>query len=204
MITINRNSKYNRAEEVFKSYNGFARAGQLTESGLSYSNIKDLQEEGSIEKVKRGLYKWHKLELENDEGLIEVSKAIPKGVICLLSSLSFYGLTTHNPWEYYIAIPHSAKKPSLDYPPVRVFYYTNRYYNGGVDEVDLDGHLVNIYNMEKTLCDCIRYRNRIGIDIVKESFRSYMARPDKDLNKLVNYSVKFRVKTFVKRYLEVL
>lgn len=192
-------------EDFFYKNKGFAKTGDLLRFGLNSYKIKVLENEGLISKVKQGLYRWAAYPIDNHEDLVEVSIILPKGVICLLSALSFYELTTYTPWEYYVAIPRNYNKSNLsDYPPIKVVYFSNRYYHGGVQEIDINGKQIKIYDMEKTLCDTIRYRKKIGIDIIKECLKEYMKRPDKDIKKLIDYSEEFRVKSILKTYLEVL
>lgn len=192
-------------EKFFYKSKGFAKTGDLLEFGLNTYKIKGLENEGLISKVKQGLYRWVEYPIDNHEDLVEVSIILPKGVICLLSALSFYELTTYTPWEYYVAIPRNYNKSNLsDYPPIKVVYFSNKYYHGGAQEININGQQIKIYDMEKTLCDTIRYRKKIGIDIIKESLKEYMKRPDKDIKKLIDYSEEFRVKSILKTYLEVL
>lgn len=107
-------------------------------------------EENVISKIKRGLYHWNNYEINTKKELVEVSKIIPRGVICLLSALSFYELTTYNPWEYYIAIHRDDFKPKIpDYPPIKVFYFADNQYNTGIKEIEIQGNKVKIYDIEK-------------------------------------------------------
>lgn len=198
-------NKKQLAEDVFFKNKGFARTRDLIGVGINYNNIKEWEAGGLLSKVKHGLYRWNDFDIQEDDELIEVSKIVPRGVICLLSALSYHELTTYNPWEYYIAVRRNDTVPrNVDYPPIKFIKFTDKYYESGIEEIDISGNKVKIYNKEKTLCDCIRFRNKIGIDVVKEGLKTYMSRPDKDINKLVNYSGKFRVKSILNNYLEVL
>lgn len=118
--------------------------------------------------------------------------------------MAYYDLTTYNPWQYEIAIERSKKITISEYPPIKLVYFSSKQLELGVVEIDIDGHLVRIYDKEKTICDCIRYRNKIGIDIVKEGITEYIKRKDKDLNKLMKYAEACRVQKILKEYLEVL
>ncbi|MFJ7680422.1 Abortive infection protein AbiEi [Peribacillus sp. NPDC097198] len=200
-------NNYNLAdiEEFFYKNKGFAKTGDLMRFGINTYRIKELEVNGFITKLKQGLYRWVDYPVSNNEDLVEVSIILPKGVICLLSALSFYELTTYTPWEYYVALPRKYNKSNIaDYPPIKVVYFSDIHYFGGINEIDINGHNIKIYDMEKTLCDCIRYKDKIGVDIVKESLNEYMKRSDKNIEKLVDYSEKFRVKTKLQSYLEVL
>ncbi|MPN48513.1 hypothetical protein SDC9_196121 [bioreactor metagenome] len=154
--------------------------------------------------MKTGLYKWGDYDFQYNFELIDVFKIVPNGVLCLTSALAYYDLTTYNPWQYEIAIERSKKVTLADYPPIKLVYFSSKQLELGIIEVDIDGHTVRIYDLEKTICDCVRYRNKIGIDIVKEGIKEYLKRKDKDLNKLMKYAEVCRVQKIIKEYLEVL
>lgn len=196
---------FKQAGFVFKAGRGYARTKDLTKSGLHTSQIKELKDAGYIHRIKRGLYYYPKYDSKGHQELVEVSKIIPQGVICLLSALSYHELTTNRPRENYVAIHRDARKVALPgYPPIRVFYFSDLQYKLGIVEEDLSGHKVKIYDQEKTLCDLVRYRKRIGQDIVKEGFQEYFSQPKVQIEKLLDYAEKTRVRTIVARYLEIL
>ena len=194
-----------KTNRIFANNNGYARTRDLTAAGLHSSQIKRLENEGQIIKLKRGLYKAAEYPMGDGEELVDVSKIVPNGVICLLSALAFHELTTYQPWEHYVAIHRDAAKPTLPYyPPIRIAYFSEAQYSIGTIGIDIHGHQVKIYDAEKTLCDCARYQNKLGKDVVKESFRSYFNRPGKDVDKLMEYAKKTRVQSIVAQYAEIL
>jgi predicted transcriptional regulator of viral defense system len=196
---------YNHILTVFQQNKGYANTSDLTSIGVHTATIKRLEDEGHIYKVKRGLYRWADYDMDHDGEWVDVSKIVPNGVVCLLSALSYYELTTYQPWEHYIAIHRDDAKIQLpDYPPIKLLYFSESQYREGIIELDLNGHKVKIYDMEKTLCDCARYQNKIGTDIVKESFKAYFKRRNKSIEKLIDYAQKTRVKSVVSKYVEVL
>jgi predicted transcriptional regulator of viral defense system len=136
--------------------------------------------------------------------LVDVFKIVPKGVLCLTSALAYYDLTTFNPYQYEIAVERSCKLIIPEYPPIKLLYFSKKQLETGINNIEVDGHLIRIYDMEKTICDCIRYRNKIGIDIVKEGINEYIKRNDRNFNKLINYAEICRVQKILKEYLEVL
>ncbi len=134
-----------------------------------------------------------------------MSKIVPNGVICLLSALSYYDISSYNPWEYYIAIHRDNHKPKIpEYPPISIFYFADKQYNTGIEEIMIKGNKIKIYDLEKTICDCIRYRNKIGVDIVKEALNEYIKKRGSNINKLLNYARDTGVHSIIKNYLEVL
>lgn len=195
-----------KVDLIFLHHNGLAQTRDLLSAGITPYYIKKLESQGEIIRVKQGLYRQAN---HNSDGtvneLVEVAKLVPKGVMCLLSALSYYEFTTYNPWEYQIAIHRSSKKPKLpDYPPIRIFYLSDTQYHLGISEVDFEGAIVNIYDREKTICDIVRYREKIGIDMMKEGLRNYLHSPYKNITKLVQYADKLRIRTVLQKYLEVL
>ncbi|CAH1206235.1 hypothetical protein PAECIP111893_02479 [Paenibacillus plantiphilus] len=193
------------AERVLEQQNGIARTRDFLSAGISPYYVKKLESIGEIVRVKQGIYRHSNQMNEPLDEIIEVSKLVPKGVICLLSALSYYELTTFNPWEYQIAIHRGGKKPKLpDYPPIKIIYLADAQFNTGMDEVHIEGAAVKIYDREKTICDIVRYREKIGIDLMKEGLRNYLKSPEKNITKLVSYADKLRIRTVLQKYLEVL
>lgn len=198
-------SLYSQTRNLFLGNKGYASTKELTAAGIHTSHIRALKDEGVILKIKSGLYRWADYEMDQHEELVDVSKMVPNGVLCLLSALSFYELTTYQPWKYYVAVHRDSAKVQLPkYPPIQLMYFSNTPYREGIDHLKINGHEVKIYNPEKTLCDCARYRNKIGIDLVKESFKAYVQRPDKNVEKLMYYADKTRAKSVVLHFVEVL
>ncbi|MBJ6363830.1 type IV toxin-antitoxin system AbiEi family antitoxin domain-containing protein [Paenibacillus sp. GCM10012307] len=193
------------AMRVLEEHHGFARTKDFIRAGISPYYIKKLESIGEIERVKQGVYRQAGQINELPNEMVEVSKLVPKGVICLLSALSYYELTTYNPWEYHVAIHRDGKKPKLpDYPPIKIIYLADAQFNTGIDEISIDGSAVKIYDREKTICDMVRYREKIGIDLMKEGLRNYLQSRHKNITRLVSYAEKLRIRTVLQKYLEVL
>jgi predicted transcriptional regulator of viral defense system len=144
-------------ERILEKQNGFARTRDFISAGISPYYVKRLESMGEIVRVKQGIYRHSNQKSEPMDEIIEVSKLVPKGVFCLLSALSYYGLTTYNPWEYQIAIHRGGKKPKLpDYPPIKIIYLADAQFNIGIDEIQIEGSAVKIYDREKSI---LRYRS---------------------------------------------
>jgi len=158
-----------------------------------------------INKIKRGLYQWQDNNFRPEDELIQVSKIVPNGVFCLLSCLSYYEITTVEAHEYYIAIERTQHKPRVpDYPPIKFFYFSKKTYEIGVNKVNIKGNEVKMYDLEKTICDCVRYRNKIGQDVVKEALNDYANKKEKDIDKLLEYAKITGIPNLMNKYLEVL
>lgn len=197
-------SKTNEIIESFNKTGSTLTTAELNKLGLSAYNIRLLVDEGTLEKIRRGLYRIPEKAHEMSE-LIEVFRLVSQGVLCLLSALSWHELTTHIPKEYSMAIPIKARRPVLpDYPPIQVYYFAPCRYAIGQMTVRIDGYPVKVYDKEKTICDLIYYRNKIGQDIVREALDKYIRTKDRNIQKLMEYAEILRVSTIMKRYLEVL
>ncbi|MGE4282675.1 MAG: Abortive infection protein AbiEi [Clostridia bacterium] len=182
----------------------FISAERLKSYGLNTYDIGLLLSDGRLERVKRGLYKWTHLQQEYNE-MVEVAGIVPEGVLCLFSALSFHELTTYIPKEYNVAILRTMRKPVLpSYPPIRIVYLSKQRFDTGIIEVKIQGYKIKIYDLEKTVCDAVIYRNKIGVDIVKEVMERYILKPQKNLQRLTEYAEKLRIFKMIKTYLEVL
>lgn len=193
-----------KIKEIFYANHGYSSTGDISSAGIDRSYLKDLVNEGNIERIKRGLYRWKDAKFDVEEELINVSKIIPHGVICLVSALSYYELTTYTPGEYTVAVHRKYNIKLPDYPPIKLYYFSDKYYIDGVEKIDINGHIIKMYNVEKTICDCLRYEDKISKDIIVESIKEYVGRRDKNISKLMNYAAKAKVKNAVQKYIEVL
>jgi predicted transcriptional regulator of viral defense system len=193
-----------RKELIMKKLTGFfmqngcyARMHELKRNHFSTSIIKSAIENELIEKIKPGLYRLSDLSYpENISiGFMDVSKAIPGGIICLISALAHYELSTFNPSEVYIAIPNNSYAPKVLFPPVRIYYFRERFYQMGVDTIETEYGKIRIFNKEKTICDMFRYRNKLGEDMSLEALKEYIKQKNTDLAKLKRYAEICQVKT---------
>lgn len=174
----------------------------IINAGFHNKYLKELVEEGSIIKIKRGLYILP--EKESSSGFFEVQKAIPGSVICLGSALSFYQLTTYEPPFIWAAIERGKKVVVPQYPPVKLYRFSKKQFKTGIKIIKHEGSEIRIYDKEKTICDTIRYRNKIGLDITKEAVKNYINQKGKNINKIMEYAKILRLETPVKNYFKVL
>ena len=193
-----------KIKEIFYVNNGYIRTKDISSKGVNRRYLRDLINEGVIEKIKQGLYRWKDAKFDVEEELVNVSKIIHHGVICLVSALAYYELTTYTPGEYTIAVRRNYNIKLPDYPPIKLYYFSDKYYMDGIEKIDINGNIIKIYNIEKTICDCLRYGNKISKDIIVESIKEYVKRRDKNISKLMNYAAKAKVKDVVQKYMEVL
>jgi predicted transcriptional regulator of viral defense system len=195
-----------RIVDFISNKGGYARMKELKEASFKTADIKKLVAERILDKIKPGLYRISDLEYPADIslGFVDISKAIPRGVICLISALSHYELTTFNPSEIYVAIPNERYAPHIIYPPAVVFYFRDRFYKPGIEIVDTIYGKVRIYNREKTICDMFRYRNKLGEDLAIEGLKNYINYKHADLYQLRRFAEICRVKTIMLPYLKAL
>ena len=198
------NDKHKQIVKIFKVHNGYARSKDILAKGVHPRNIKAALEKGLIIKVKNGLYRLSDTPIISNRSFIDIACAIPEGVICLLSALSYYELTTFNPSVISVAIHRKSWKPKIEYPPVEFYYFSTKQFEAGIDTIRIDGHKVRIYCLEKTICDCIRYRNKLGLDVAKEGLSEYLKRKNRNLEKLMEYAEICRVKPLLQTWLNVM
>ena len=136
--------------------------------------------------------------------MVTVATRIPLGVVCLISALSFHELTTQIPHEVHVALPRGAEEPRLEYPPIRTYRFSGEAFTEGIEIHELDGVSVRIYNPEKTLADCFKFRNKIGLDTAVEAVRFYRERMPLKVNDLIDYASICRVKKIIRPYLEAI
>lgn len=191
----------NKIELLFLGSGGIMTTSELKQKGISQYYIKKMVEDGMIEPLKRGIYKLTKSDLD---GIVEASKIVSKGIICMFSAATIYNLTTIVPSEYHIAIPKKDKIILPSYPPIKIYYWSNFLLELGLQEIDKDGHTMRIYDLEKTVCDFLKFKNKIGFDTAKEVLISYLRRDDRNISKLVRYAKKLRIHSIIDQYLKVL
>lgn len=190
--------------QLAQKTNGYFQACDLKKEGLNVYDINMLLETGKIERIKRGHYKYPAV-IEEANEMVDVAHLVPEGVFCLFSALAWYELTTYIPKEYNMAIYTYSRKPVVpDYPPIKLYYYSEKRFARGVNTVEVDGHQVKIFDLEKTICDMIHYRNKLGMDIVKEVLDNYKTKKERNLQKLMQYANELRDANVLRRYLEVL
>ena len=172
--------------------------------GVSRAAIARLVEGGQLDRVGRGLYVPTGAKLTEHHSLVEAAKRVPAGVVCLLSALRFHGLTTQNPHEVWLAIDVKARKPTTDWPPLRIVRFSGKALTYGVDERMIEGVDVRITSKEKTVADCFKYRNKIGIDVALEALRDYLRSKRRSVDALMMAAEASRVTNVMRPYLEAL
>ena len=198
------NKKHKKIIKVFKIHNGYARSKDILAEGIHQRDIKSILDKGIVIKVKNGLYRLSDTPVISNQSFIDLACAVPEGVICLLSALSYYELTTFNPSVISMAIHRKSWRPKIEYPPVEFYYFSKKQFEAGIDKIKIRDHKMNIYCIEKTICDCFRYRNKLGIDIAKEGLSEYLKRKGRNLEKLLKYAEICRVKALMEIWINAM
>jgi predicted transcriptional regulator of viral defense system len=185
---------------LFRERHGPVRWGEVVAAGIHPRHLAHLLEQGRIERVERGLYRWVEAEPLGYEEWLVVAHRVPRGVICLLSAAHFHHLTTFVPGEVQVALPNKSWRPRLSFPPVRYFYFSGEAYRYGVEEHRLEGGSLRVYSAEKTLADLLRYRNKLGREIFLEALKTYLGRPGYSLPRLLEAARACRVERRMREY----
>jgi predicted transcriptional regulator of viral defense system len=177
---------------------------ELEEQGLPRTYLYQLAKEGVILHAGRGLYQWPDIIPDIHIALSEIAKKVPKGVIALLSALSFHEFTSQNPFEVWMALERQSWKPVIDYPPTRFVFMSGRSIQEGIDRHVINGVDVRIFNPAKTVADCFKYRNKIGLDVALEALKENWRMKRFTLDELMHYAEICRVKNVIRPYVEAL
>lgn len=194
----------NIALKLFRKNGGVLRTSQAIKLGIHPRTFYDLRDKNLIEQISRGVYRLKDLPAITNPDLVLVATRIPESVICLISALAFHEITTEIPHEVYIALPPARKRPRVTYPPVRVFLFSNITLSAGVELHVIDGVQVRVFDPEKTVADCFKFRHKIGLDVAIEALKRCRARRGFRLDKLIEYSRLCRVSRIMRPYLEAL
>lgn len=179
-------------------------ARELAEAGIHRQVLSRLVAEGEIERVARGLYRRPEQPISEHHGLAIAAAAVPHGVVCLLSALQYHGIGTQLPSEVWMAIDRRARRPALRYPPLRIVRYSGTALTTGVERHTVEGRTVKVYTVAKTLADCFKYRNKIGLDVALEALREAWRERRFTMDQLDRYAAICRVQRVMRPYLEAI
>ncbi len=183
---------------------GVLRPRDLDPYGISRTYLSRLCATGKLQRIARGLYILPNSDVTEHRSLAEACKRVPKGVICLLSALRFHDLTTQAPFKVWLAIGEKAWRPRLDYPPLRIVRFSQTTLEAGIKEYKIEGVAVHVYIPAKTVADCFKYRNKIGLDVAIESLRECLRSRRSTVDDLWHYAKICRVQNVMRPYLESL
>ena len=183
---------------------GVLRPRDLDPYGIPREYLRRLQAQGRLKRLGRGLYTLPDHEVSEHHSLAEACKRVPKGVVCLLSALRFHDLTTQAPFEVWLALDEKTWRPRLDYPRLKIVRFSKEALSAGVEEHIIEGVTVHVTNPAKTVADCFKYRNKIGLDVALEALRECWNKKCCTMDALWHYAGICRVKNIMRPYLETL
>ncbi len=193
-------SMNHKLQVLFNKNKGYLTRKQLPDKS-AYNHLLKLVNEGIIERVKQGVYRDANVAFDNT--MIDIGKIVPGGVLCLYSAWAYYELSVQIPQAFNIAIEKNRKILLPVYPPITLYYWKREYQELGVTRQRIGSYTVKIYDLEKSVCDAVKYRTKIGIDVTSEILKNYLKRKDRNLSKLMGYAKQMRIEKTLKTYLEI-
>lgn len=191
-----------RVKALFRERGGVMRTCDALRRGVNPRTLYAMRDEGLLNTLTRGVYHLRDAPLHGSDDLVAVAHRIPKARICLISALAFHELTTQIPHVVQCALPRNVNRPKVDRPPVRFFIYSRACYEDGVEYHEVSGTRLAVYSVEKTLADCFKYRNQIGMDTVLEALRLYRERKPLNVKTLLEHARVCRVHNVLTPYVE--
>ena len=201
-MTSTSKNRIESAKQVFRQFGGMLRTGEALQSGIHRRTLYAMRDAGILNQLDRGLYRLAELPPLSAPDLVTVARKLPKSVICLISALSFHDITTQIPHAVHVAIKRGTERPRLRYPPTNVYWFSGEAFTAGIEHHSIDETPVRVYNAEKTLADCFKYRHKIGMDTVLEALAMYRDRGKPRTKQLLRYAQICRVEKIMRPYLE--
>lgn len=185
-------------KSIFDKYGGMMRTTQLAEEKIFYPQREKLIADGYVEKIRRGYYQWI-----NPDDFSEVGTVIrlfPDAIFCMDTALRYYGYSDRTPGDWHLAVSKDSGKSrfKIDYPFVKPYYVEPAVLELGLTTGTMDGHAIRIYDKDRLICDCLRYRNKMDKEIFNKAIQKYIADPEKSIPKLMEYAGPLRVKKLAK------
>lgn len=197
-------SARDRARTAFRRNGGILRMADAIGFGIHRSTLYAMRDRGEVEVLARGLYRLADATPLGSPDLVTVAAKVPHAVLYLISALAYHHLTTQIPHEVWIAIPRNDEPPRLDYPPIRAVRLSQGPYAAGIETHRLDGRPVKLYSREKTLADCFKHRNDLGLDTVLEAVRMYKIQGQVNVDAILHFAAVCRAVRVARPYLESL
>lgn len=184
--------------DTLQQQGGFITTGEVKSRG-EYEQLRHAAEEGNLVRIRKGVYAETSALANN---MIDVERIVPRGVLCLYSAFSHHGLSTQVPSSTCIAIDAKRKVRLPDYPIIDLYYWKKEYLEFGIMQKEISGYDVLITDLERTVCDAVKYRNKIGLDVCGEVIDSYLKKDNRNISLLHEYAQILRVKNILTTYLE--
>lgn len=188
----------------FKSNGGVVRFSAILKAGFHPDSLSTLEKKKKVEKIARGLYRLTNYDVGEHPDLVIASLQASRGVICLLSALSFHEATIEIPKYVDMAIPRGTHAYRIKYPPVRFYRFDTKSWKTGIEEHKIEGYKIKVYNLAKTIADCFKFRNKIGINVAREALKVAVAEKNIKPKEIMQYAKICRVDSIIKPTLEAM
>jgi len=185
-------------QDIFAQYGGMMRTQQLEKEKIFYKTRQMLIEQGCIEKVRTGYYQW--VDHDDFSEVGTVIRLFPDAILCMDTALRYYGYSDRTPMEWHLAVSKDSGKSrfKIDYPFVKPYYMEPSLLQLGLTKGEMDGHEIQIYDRDRVICDCLRYRNKMDKEIFNKAIQRYVNDSEKNIPKLLEYAEPLRVKKVAK------
>lgn len=185
-------------KSIFDKYDGMMRTTQLAEEKIFYPQREKLIADGYVEKIRRGYYQW--IDPDDFSEVRTVIHLFPDAILCMDTALRYYGYSDRTPSNWHLAVSKDSGKSrfKIDYPFVKPYYMEPAVLELGLITGTMDGHAIRIYDKERLICDCLRYRNKMDKEVFNKAIRKYITDPKKSIPKLMEYAGPLRVKKLAK------
>lgn len=190
--------------KYLQAHGGLAFYSTLIKAGMDTTALRTLKNQGKVENIARGLYRLTDYNLIPHPDLVIASLQAPKGVICLLSALYFHEATNEIPHCVTIAIPAGSRAGKIKYPPIKFYRFSMKTWATGIEDYEIDKNKIRVYSLAKTVADCFKFRNKIGIDVAREALKIAVTEKHENPKEIMHYAKICRVDAVMKPILEAM
>ncbi|MCW8385495.1 hypothetical protein OQJ18_09770 [Fluoribacter dumoffii] len=183
---------------------GIVRSSEFVEEGIPRVIISRLVANQQLQQIERGLYCLPKKEFSEKESLLVIASRVPQAIFCLFTALQIHELTTQLPRKIWIAMPIDSRIPKIEYPPIKMVKYSGASYSEGIETQEADGVSYRVYNVAKTIADCFKHRNKIGMDVAIEALKDASTQNKITVDELWHYAKICRVANVMRPYIEAI
>ncbi len=178
---------------IFNNNNGYATTDNLRQNGIAYSLVQNYIKQGKIIRIRRGSYQWHETDETNEAATI--AGLFPEGILCMDTALFFYGYSDRTPSEWHIAVNKDTSKIRFEipYPFIKPYYFEPDTLSLGISKESINSIEINIYDRDRTICDCLRSINKMDKETFNKAVQAYISDPRKNINNLTTYAKRLRV-----------
>ena len=193
-----------RKDQILKMFHSthVLRGRDFVRAGIAREHLRRLLDDGVLSRPERGLYVLSDDEPTEHRSLVEATRLVPSGVVCLLSALQFHELTTQSPFEVWLAIDHKTRMPKLESLSLRIMRFSGLALTSAIEEHILEGARVRVYSAAKTVADCFKFRNKVGLDVAIEALRDCLRQKKANRDELWNAAKVCRMTNVMRPYME--